>query len=76
MVFVQWVVGDRSWRGASGKDDMVGSGVCQWAEGLGWGYGGVYWLLSELGLVEELSVGCAYRLDGLGIATIVLWLLS
>lgn len=76
MVFVQWGVGDGSWRGAGGNDDMVGSGVCQWAEGLGWGYGGGYWSLSELGFEVELSVGCAYRLGGLGIATILLRLLS
>lgn len=32
MVFVQWGVGDGSWRGAVGKDEMVGSGECQLLE--------------------------------------------
>lgn len=68
MTFVQWWVGDRSWRAAGGEDDMVGSGMCQ-CMGF-WGYGRAYWLLSEFCFAGELSVGGAY--SGLGIATILL----
>lgn len=50
---------------------MVGSAMCQCTEVLGWGYESSYWLLPELFFAEELSVGCAYRLGGLGIAMIV-----
>lgn len=37
MAFVQWGVGDGSWRGAVGKDEMAGSGACQCTGGLEWG---------------------------------------
>jgi hypothetical protein len=74
VTFVQWWVGDRSWRGAGGEDDMVGSGMCQCTEFWDRDVKICYWLLFGLEFAEELSVGCAY--SGLGIATILLRLLS
>lgn len=49
--------------------------LVDWRFGMG-GCEGDYWLLSELFLEVGLSVGCAYRLGGLGITTVVLRLLS